>query len=70
MLPPMQTLDMIKFMHEELHEKREQSQQRELVAHYSEHRAGGIVRLLARRFRRQSECREYCDGELIEPATI
>jgi hypothetical protein len=68
MLPPMNTLDMIKYMHDEVHEKQERSQTRELAAQHSEHRLAGIGRALFRRA--QPRCEERCDGELIEPATV
>jgi hypothetical protein len=68
MLPPLNTLDMMKYMHDEVHEKQERSQSRELAARYSEHRLARIGRALLRRA--QPRCEERCDGELAEPSTI
>lgn len=68
MLPPLNTLEMIKFMHDEVHEKREQSQLRELAAQTSEHRLGRVARVLFRRSRSEPEAYRECD--LIEPSTV
>lgn len=68
MLPPLNTLDMIKYMHDEVHEKQERSQLRELAAQHSEHRLGRVARVLFRRS--QPVCRECREGEWIEPATV
>lgn len=68
MLPPLNTLDMIKYMHDEVHEKQERSQLREVAAHHSEHRLGRIARVLFRRS--QPEPDGYCDSDLIEPSTV
>lgn len=53
MIPPQTILDMHKFMHDELHGKREASQRREPAAQTSEHRLGRIARTLCRRQRRE-----------------
>jgi hypothetical protein len=68
MFPPINTLEMIKFMHDEVHEKREQSQLREIAAQHSESRFGRISRLL---FRRPRPDFEACgERDLIEPSAV
>jgi hypothetical protein len=53
MMPPIENLTMVKYMHDELHEKRAASRERELAAKCSEHRFSRLFRTVLRRNTRQ-----------------
>jgi hypothetical protein len=68
MLPPLTTLDMIKYMHDEVHQKGERSLRRELAARHGEYRSTRIARMLFRRGRPAVE--ESREHGLIESPMV
>jgi len=68
MMPPNTILEMQKFMHDELHGKREARELSDAVAPIRERRFNRVVRALLRRSPREIDtCRE---GDRVKPASV
>jgi hypothetical protein len=68
MMPPSTILEMQKFMHDELHEKRQASEYAEFSARRRGLLLGQVVRSLIGRPRRELE--SYCEADRIKSPAI